>query len=605
MDVSDRAKVLLVDDEEASLVLLETILEPLGETLVRARSGAEALEALAADTFAVVLLDVRMPGLDGFETAMRIRARDETRHLPIIFLTGSTDLQEVLRGYSTGAADFILKPFEPEVLQSKVAVFVNLYRLQREAELLTHRALHDDLTGLPNRNLFRDRLAMALARMTRTRSPIAVFFLDLDGFKSINDSLGHEAGDRVLVEVANRLRGCVRPSDTVARFAGDEFTIVCESIASEEEARQVARRLASELAAPVQLAEREVAVSASIGITLVGDPAAAPEALLREADAAMYRAKEAGPSRYALFGDSMRAGIASRVRRERALRRAVERGEFCLMYQPLVRLADAELLGVEALLRWDDPDRGLIPPSEFVDLAEESGLIWELGLWVLKQACRQARRWREAVPDARPVTLSVNLSPRQLEHEGLVGEIERLLVETSTDPATLCLEITEGALIGKAGLALRTLLELSRLGVTLAVDDFGTGHASISRLRELPVDVLKIDRTFVAGLARDRQSVELAAAIVALARALGVTAIAEGVESVEQLAALHALGYDGAQGFFLASPQSPHAIELMLRRLAARRLPFLPEAALTGAPRARPVVPRRQVRSAEVAAAVS
>jgi diguanylate cyclase (GGDEF)-like protein len=558
----------------------------------------------AGEPYEVVLLDVRMPGMDGFETARRIRSRDDTRHLPIIFLTGSPDLEDVLRGYSTGAADFILKPFEPEVLRSKVAVFVNLHRLQREAELLTHRALHDPLTGLPNRNLFRDRLAMALARMARTRCPIGVFFLDLDRFKAINDSLGHEAGDCVLVEVANRLRSCVRPSDTVARFGGDEFTIVCESIASEEEARQVADRLASELAAPLQVAERDIEISASIGITLVGDPAAAPEALLREADAAMYRAKETGRSRYALFGDGMRAGIASRLRRERALRRAVARDEFCLVYQPLVRLEDAELLGVEALLRWDDPRRGLIPPTEFIELAEETGLIWEIGLWALEHACRDARAWREAAPQAAPVRLSVNLSPRQLECEGLVGELERLLEETSTEPSALCLEITEGALIGKTGPALRTLLQLSRLGVTLAVDDFGTGHASINRLRELPVNVLKIDRTFVTGLGRDRKGVELAAAIVGLAHALGVSAIAEGVESIEQLAALHALGCDGAQGFFLAKPKGPRAVERMLRRRASCRLPFLPEGALTGAP-AQPAVARGRARSQEIAVAVS
>jgi diguanylate cyclase (GGDEF)-like protein len=604
MDTNDRAKVLLVDDEEATLVLLEAILEPLGQTLVRARSGPEALSALKADEFAVVLLDVRMPGMDGFETAKRIRRRDQTRHLPIIFLTGSSDLEDVLHGYAAGAADFILKPFEPEVLLSKVAVFVSLYELRREAELLTHRALHDALTGLPNRNLFRDRLAMALARMTRTRCPMAVFFLDLDGFKQINDSLGHEAGDRVLVEVAERLRSCVRPSDSVARFGGDEFTILCESIASEEEARQVAGRLASELAAPLALGERDVTLSASIGITLVGDPAAAPEALLREADAAMYRAKETGRSCYAIFGDSMRAGMVSRVRRERALRRALERDEFCLVYQPQVRLDDAELLGVEALLRWDDPARGLIAPSEFIALAEESGLIWEIGLWVLAEACRQARSWRDAVPDAAAVRLAVNLSPHQLEHDGLVGELERVLDETSTDPSTLCLEITEGALVGKAGLALRTLVELSRLGVTLAVDDFGTGHASINRLRELPVNVLKIDRTFVDGLARDRQSVALTAAIVSLAHALRVTAIAEGVESVEQLAAVHALGCDGAQGFFLARPKSPREIEVMLRGLAARRLPFLPEAALAGAA-SQTLLSRREARPEKVAVPVT
>jgi diguanylate cyclase (GGDEF)-like protein len=602
MDASEHAKVLLVDDEEASLVLLETVLEPLGQTLVRARSGPDALAALDADSFAVVLLDVRMPGMDGFETAEQIRRRDDGKHLPIIFLTGSGELDEVLRGYSTGAADFILKPIEPEVLRSKVAVFVNLYRLQREAEVLTQRALHDELTGLPNRNLFRDRLAMALARITRTRSPIAVFFLDLDDFKAINDSLGHEAGDCVLVEVANRLRRCVRPSDSVARFGGDEFTLVCENIASEEEARQVARRLASALEAPLQLAERDVRLSASIGVTLVADPAAAPEALLREADAAMYRAKENGRARFALFGDGMRAVLASRVRRERALRRALARGEFCLVYQPVVDLADAKLLGLEALLRWDDPARGLVSPSEFVELAEESGLIWELGLWALRHACRQARHWHEAVPQAPPVTLGVNLSPRQLEHDGLVGEVARVLEETGTDPGALCLEITEGALIGKTGLALRTLLELSRLGVTLAVDDFGTGHASINRLRELPVNVLKIDRTFVSGLGRDRQGVELAAAIVALAHALRVTAIAEGVESIEQLAALHALGCDGAQGFFLATPRTPQAVEVLLRGIA-RGLPFLPEAALAEAGARTPSL--REERPRDVAVAVT
>jgi diguanylate cyclase (GGDEF)-like protein len=594
MGTARPANVLLVDDNEDTLLLLEAILAPLGQRLVRARSGEEALACLGREEFAVVLLDVRMPGMDGFETAARIKARKATRHLPIIFLTGSSDFEEVRRGYAAGAVDFILKPFDREVLRAKVSVFVDLYNLRREAELLTQRALHDALTGLPNRTLFLDRLEMALARMRRSHSAVAVLFLDLDGFKAVNDAFGHEAGDRLLVEVAQRLCRCVRPSDSVARFGGDEFTILCENVEREQEAAGVAERIAKELRTPVTLGGQDISVTASIGVTLARDPDAAPQALIREADAAMYRAKELGKSCHAVYGDGLRAGQTRRARGEQSLRRALARDELFLVYQPQVHLESGNLVGLEALVRWDDPARGLVLPADFIPLAEQSGLISDIGLWVLKRACGEAGRWRHALPAWRPPTISINVSPRQLNEHSAVESIRRVLDETGTDPSGVCLEITEGVLMERSAGPVTTLTELKRLGIGIAVDDFGTGYTSIGHLRGFPVDVLKIDRTFVAGLGRDDQSTALTAAVISLAHALGLTVIAEGVESTEQAAELHALGCDAAQGFYLGRPKPWREIVTVARHLLGTPLPFLPEADLEGvcadtiAPAARP-----------------
>jgi len=381
---------------------------------------------------------------------------------------------------------------------------------------LTTRALQDPLTGLPNRSLFMDRLGVALARIQRKASPLSVFFLDLDRFKLVNDSLGHAAGDRLVIEAAGRLRELLRPDDTVARIGGDEFTVLCEAT-DEHAASALAERIGSSLCEPFLIDDREVFVSASIGITVARDGAIAAESLTREADAAMYRAKERGRSRFTIFDGGMRLRGAERLELENELRRAIATEELVVHYQPEVWLESGRISGVEALVRWNHPRWGLIAPDEFIPVAEESGLIVALGTWVLRTACMQARAWRDA-HDGHSLCLAVNLSPRQLAESDVIEVVSHALQASAIEPRSLCLEITESAVVD---VGLSTLESLQKLGVRLAIDDFGVGFSSLNQIRRMPpVDTLKIDRSFVEDLGRGRTDTAIVAAIIGMARSL-------------------------------------------------------------------------------------
>ncbi len=419
---------------------------------------------------------------------------------------------------------------------------------------LAHQAAHDALTGLPNRVFFLDRAAHALDRTRRSRSSVAVLFCDLDRFKVINDSLGHEAGDVLLRELAGRLREVVRPGDTVARFGGDEFTILCESIADEAHALAIAERVGRVAVTPFALGDGEVFVTMSVGIALGSGAHTRPEALIENADAAMYRAKARGGNRREVFDRGMRARAKRRLELHSALHRAVERGEFRVFYQPVVSLQSLLPVGVEALVRWQHPERGLVGPREFIGLAEETGLIVPIGTHVLHEACRQAERWRATEPGRPPLCIKVNLSARQFAHPNLVEVVAGILTETGVDPANVYLEITETALMEDAESTSAALRELKSLGVSLTVDDFGTGYSSLLYLKRFPVDELKVDRTFVAGLLGNAEDEAIVAAIVSLAHTLGLKAVAEGVESTAQLTRLQELGCDIGQGYHFARP---------------------------------------------------
>ncbi|MEA2497632.1 MAG: hypothetical protein QOH26_37 [Actinomycetota bacterium] len=565
MSVDSKINILLVDDRPENLLALEAVLEPLGQNLIKASSGEAALKQLLNSDFAVILLDVQMPGMDGFETAELIKAREKTRHIPIIFLTAiSKDPHHALRGYSVGAVDYIFKPFDPEVLRSKVGVFIDLYNLKFKAELMAHRALHDTLTGLPNRALFRDRLEMALKRIRRRASKVAVLFLDLDGFKLVNDGLGHEAGDQLLTQVAKRLTKVLRPSDSVARFAGDEFTILSEGILNDQDVVDIADRISKALAEPYVLGRDEVSISASIGIAIADGPEDSPDALLRDADAAMYRAKEGGRARSETFDGAINERAAQRLELDNSLHRAWERREFVLQYQPTVRLDTEEIVGVEALIRWCHPERGMLPPAEFIASTELNGLIVPVGAWALEEACRQARLWQDTSPEMAGLMVSVNLSAHQLAQADLVETVSAILSKTGADPARLCLEITESVVMEDAETIISSLRDLKALGISLAIDDFGTGYSSLSYLKRFPMDSLKIDRSFIDGLGTDPQDSSIAEAIVSLSHVLGLTATAEGVESADQVASLRALGCDLAQGFYFAAPLDPDDVEKLV-----------------------------------------
>jgi diguanylate cyclase (GGDEF)-like protein/PAS domain S-box-containing protein len=411
---------------------------------------------------------------------------------------------------------------------------------------LTRLALHDALTGLPNRALFVSRLELALHRLKRRDGLLAVVFIDLDRFKLINDGLGHAAGDQVLTTVAARLRQILRPEDTVARLGGDEFAVVCEGLASRRDAASIAERILTGLAAPMIVEGREVVVSASIGFALATDPETTPGNMLRDADTAMYQAKDGGRNRYEVFDLAARARNLALLEREEELRQALERSELRVFYQPEISIADGTTTGMEALVRWEHPVLGLLTPSGFIEVAEDTGLIVPLGDRVLKEACREAAgRGGHA-----PFRVSVNLSARQLAVASLLDSVKAALDESGLEPSRLCLEITESVLMEDLESSIESLLALKSLGVRLAIDDFGTGYSSLGYLRRFPVDVVKIDRSFVAGLGTDPAATAIVAAVVNLSHALGLSVVAEGVETEEQLVALRALRCDRAQGYY-------------------------------------------------------
>jgi diguanylate cyclase (GGDEF)-like protein len=426
-----------------------------------------------------------------------------------------------------------------------------------------HAALHDPLTDLPNRTLALDRLDHALASRKREHTGVAVLVLDVDRFKMINDSLGHAAGDEVLLALSSRLADTVRPVDTVARLGGDEFIVICPGIDAARDAMDVAERLAVAVNAPLALDTGEHFFTISTGITLAGSQEETPEAMVGDADAAMYRAKERGRGRYELFDAAMRTGVANRVRTESELRRAIERDEFEVWYQPVVDLATGRTVSTEALVRWQHPRRGLIPPYEFIAVAEETGLIVPLGLQVLELACRQTAVWQEQVDPALGV--SVNVSGRQAINPVFPAQVAAVAERSGLRAGTLALEITETVFMEEADSPATVLGKLHEHGIALALDDFGTGYSSLSRLKRFPLDVLKIDRSFVSGVACHDDDHAIVKATIDMAHAVGLTVVAEGVETREQEACLIALGCDRAQGYLYARPQPGPAITDVFR----------------------------------------
>jgi diguanylate cyclase (GGDEF)-like protein/PAS domain S-box-containing protein len=432
-------------------------------------------------------------------------------------------------------------------------------------EQLQHQAFHDPVTGLANRALFAERVRHAVARTRRDHEGVAVIFIDLDDFKTINDSLGHAAGDRVLLEVAQRLAASVRATDTAARFGGDEFAILLEDIESAQEAADTAERILETLARPLGVDHKQLTIRASLGISVVeSDAVADADEMIRNADAAMYIAKRDGKGGYRLFEPAMHEGVLARLELRADLQRAMTADELELHYQPVVDLKDGRATGVEALLRWRHPERGLVRPDEFIPFAEETGLIVPIGRWVLREGCRHARAIQDAMPSDPPLSMSVNLSVKQLQHSDIVADVRDALVASGLDPASLTLEITETVMMTDTDLVVQRLVELKQLGVRLAMDDFGTGYSSLSYLSKFPVDVLKMDRSFLREGATPETS-GLTSAVVALGETLELQVVAEGIELPEQWETLRDLGCDLGQGFLFARPMDADATLAFLR----------------------------------------
>lgn len=541
-------RVLLVEADDGDAERLCMALARRRFAVTRARRLGDALAALERTSFDVALTGCRLADADCASAIRRLRAcRDE---LAVIVLGERDDDGAMLASAEGGAQDYLVKGEGDEVLiERSIRHAIERRRVELRLAQLAH---FDSLTGLANRALFQSRLAHAIARAGRDGKSVALMFIDLDRFKAINDTLGHAAGDRLLVSVAERLRACVREADTIARLGGDEFTVILENVTNVEGVAVVAQKILNAMARPFLLHGRELFVTPSIGITVYPRDDAQVDGLLRNADSAMYKAKEQGRNTYQFYRAEMSARSLERLELESKLRMALERGEFVLHYQPKVEVRSGRIIGVEALVRWRRREEGLIPPGKFIPIAEETGLIVPIGEWVLREAAAQLKRWRQA--GCRDLTMAVNLSPRQFRQQNLAAVIADAVDGARLDPQALEFEITETVLMEDTHASSATLAAMKDKGVKISVDDFGTGYSSLNYLKRFPIDTLKIDQSFVRDITSDADDAAIASAIIALAHSLRLQVIAEGVETAGQLEFLRERGCDQAQGFLFSRP---------------------------------------------------
>jgi diguanylate cyclase (GGDEF)-like protein/PAS domain S-box-containing protein len=698
--MSDIVDIIVVDDERINLKLIEGILRGYDLNLVMASSGPEALLKVQDHDFAVALLDVMMPGMDGFDLAEQLRSSESTKSIPIIFITAiSKEQRHVFRGYELGAVDYLFKPVEPEILRGKVGIFAEFHRKKRILEETTRRleasieelelsrvalqeseqryrmvadynydweswinpagtllyvspscerisgyppdrfieepdfmqrivhsddlpvwhnfmndqsigdgegldfriyhknarvkwvklvkhtvknqqgelfgvrtslrdvtsrkhmeeqlkysSLHDALTGLPNRALFIDRVSQAIGRSMGTRNYFAVLFINLDRFKAVNDHYGHSMGDKILVRIGVQLHQAVRSVDTVSRFGGDEFVVLIEDLPRKTDVLDLVKQVHESFKDVIEIDGLAFSMTASIGVDIFMNGHANKEDLVPNAQLAMYKAKEAGKNRFIVYAKKMREGIINVVAVESDLKRALQAREFEAYYQPIVNLADGKLSGFEALARWRHPNRGLVNPGEFIPVAEETGLIVELGAQILEEACMTLSDWRKKYPMTTELTMSVNISAKQFSEVSLVHEVKRILEQSELPPNRLKLEITETVVMLDAMESSNRLNLLKTLGIMLSIDDFGTGYSSMSYLQKFPMDQLKVDLSFVRRMEKSPENVEIIRAIVNMAHSLRLGVVAEGIETERQREILYSLQCDYGQGYLYAKP---------------------------------------------------
>ncbi len=716
--MDERVDVLIVDDERINLRLLEGVLKVFDLNIITVTSGKEALDLLHSHDFALVLLDVMMPEMDGFTTAEKIRENKVTKNIPIIFITAiSKEQRHVFRGYELGAVDYLFKPVEPNILKSKVNTFVELHRKKRGLEDATrrleatveelqasqkaleeserryrtvadynydweswhdcdgkalyispscerisgytpekfmkdprfieqiihrddlelwrkfnhgsdadgddsldfrifnknnrmrwlslvrrtvldedgnslgirssmrditsrklienrvqHQALHDPLTGLANRTLLLDRVRQAMDRAKRFNKYFAIVFMGLDRFKVINDSMGHSFGDKLLVTIGGRLRESVRSQDTVSRFGGDEFVVLLEELDSVDQAKGIVNSIGLITKEPLSIDGREIRVTASIGLEVGRNDGQAPNERIQNAHIAMYDAKSGGKDKVSVFNRKMRDKAVKEMTIESELRRALNENQFELYYQPIFDLASMKLFGFEALVRWNHPERGMVGPGEFIHIAEETGLIVDIGKWVLEEGARTMRTWQGTVPEAEGLSIAVNISAKQFREAGLVDSVRSILEVSGLPPDCLKLEITETVVMVDASDSVLKLDMLKDLGVILSIDDFGTGYSSMSYLQKFSIDQLKVDLSFVQRLDVDPESIEIVRAIINLAHGLSLRVVAEGIENRQQLSLLYSLQCDYGQGYLVARPMPEAKAEEFIRNNSVVRL---------------------------------
>ena len=576
--------ILIVDDMPNNLRFLSTTLTEQGYKVRSVTEGLMALTVAEAAKPDLILLDIMMPNIDGYEVCQRLKANEQTCDIPVIFLSALYEVLDKVKAFNVGGVDYITKPFQLEEVLARIQTHLSLRFAQKEIsqlnseleqrvrqrtaqleqeiaerlqvqERLLHLALHDVLTGLPNRTWFMKRLEQLLQQVNQQAGyRFAVLFLDCDRFQAVNDSLGHLVGDQLLVSISRRIELCLKPGTMLCRLGGDEFAILLQDTEKASDAIKVSNDILLELAAPFQIGDYQVFTNVSIGIAMGSDIYKQPEHILRDADTAMYRAKANGKACYQMFEQTMHSRALHNFQLESDLRHALERHELVAYYQPIINLVNNQIDSFEALVRWNHPEKGLIDPSKFIPIAEETGLVIAIDLFILQQSCQQLRSWRDEGIADTSLTMNVNLSVKHFMSFDLLEHIDRVLQETGIIGNSLRLEITESDIMENAEFAGKIISQLRDRQIKLSIDDFGTGYSSLSYLHRLPIDHLKIDRSFVMRIGKNGKNTEIIKAIIALAKSLDMFTIAEGVETQDQLDQIRELKCEFCQGYLFSRP---------------------------------------------------
>jgi diguanylate cyclase (GGDEF)-like protein len=564
------ATVMMVDDEPTTIEVLQALLESEGyRRFVTTTQSSRAMDLLANENPDAVLLDLHMPEVTGFDILALVRRDSRYRHIPVIVLTSSNDSETKLKALQLGATDFLAKPVDPSELALRLR---NTLAAKAYQDRLTY---YDVLTGLPNRRMFMDRLIWSLRCAKRDATGAAVLHIDLDYFQKINDTLGHETGDSLLIEVAQRLLLCVPAVDMSAtgvdeskpilsRVGGDEFNILLPEVARIEHAAFMADRILAAMKEPFQVDGHEVFITPSIGVACFPSDGEASDTLLKHAGIAMNQAKQRGRNTYEFYSANMNAEAVERLSLENQLRRALDREELLLVYQPKVEIRTGRVIGAEALLRWNHPERGLVSPVKFIPLAEETGLIVSFGEWVLHTACEQTKAWQSA--GLTNIRIAVNVSARQFRDGRFIRTIDEVLESSGLEPQYLTLELTENTIMENAKENLDALHQIKALGVKISVDDFGTGYSSLSYLKKLPLDELKIDRSFISEIRSEADDAPIVTAIIAMAHSLGLKVVMEGIETDQQLVFARDRECDEYQGYLFSKPVTSREFETLVAR---------------------------------------